>query len=359
MKVSDIIHDLEEIAPPRLADEGDMIGLQVGDGQADVTRLLVAVDPTPAVVDYAVDSGAGLLVTHHPLIHRPIETLAAGEPMRDRLIKLVAAGRALYVMHTNYDSVEGGVNDVLAGRLGVRVTGLLCVRRRERKFKVAVFTPAEAVDAVRDAMAEAGAGVVGNYTHCSFRTEGTGTFVPLPAAQPYVGGIGELEEAAELRLEMLVPEWRLGPVLDAMIGQHPYEEVAYDVYPLENEPYAYGYGRVGRLAAAVKLSEFRRTVEAALNYHETRMVGDPDMPVEVVALCGGGGSSLIRDAHAAGVNVYVTGDVGHHDFLTADALGLAVIDAGHYQTERPGMEALAERLSRDYAEQSVGVEFLA
>jgi len=357
VRVKDIVRDLEEIAPPRLADEDDWIGLQVGDAEVDVSRVVAAVDPTPAVVQWAVDSGAELLVTHHPLIHRPLSTVAAGEPTRDRIVKLITSGTALYVMHTNYDSVEGGTNDVLAERLGVRVTGLLSVRRRERRLKVAVFVPEEAVDEVRDAMAEAGAGLIGNYAYCSFRAVGTGTFIPLPAAQPYVGDVGNLEEAAEYRLEMIVPEWRLDAVVEAMIRKHPYEEVAYDVYPLENEPHTYGYGRVGTLGKAVKLSEFRRKVEQALSFHETRMVGDPDMPVEIVALCSGGGSRLIPDAHAAGANVYVCGDIGYHDFLAADALGLAAIDAGHYQTERPGMEALADRLSRMYAEEPVTVEF--
>lgn len=359
MKLKDIIRDLEEIAPPILADDGDKIGLQVGSVESDIARISVAVDPTFSVIDSAIEHGANLLISHHPLIYTPLETLAAGKPTADRIIKLISSGVALYVLHTNYDSVDGGINDVLAERLGVRVTGLLTTTRRERKFKVAVFTPAKAISAVRDAMAEAGAGVIGNYTHCSFRAEGTGTFLPLSEAQPHVGSVGKLEAAPEFRLEMLAPEWRLGAVLDAMVSNHPYEEVAYDVYPLENEPYAYGYGRIGTLSEAIKLSEFRERVGDALDSRETRMVGKPDRPIETVALCGGGGRHLIRDAAAKGADVYVTGDVGHHDFLDADMLGLAVIDAGHYETERPGMVALAERLGRMYREESLTVEFLS
>ena len=349
MKVKDIIRDLEEIAPPRLADEGDMIGLQVGDPEADVTKLLVAVDPTPAVVDHSIESGAQMLICHHPLIYKPIEMLASGEPVRDRLIKLIRAGAALYIMHTNYDSVVGGTNDVLADLLGVKVIGLLTVRRRERKLKVVVFAPDEDASEVRNAMAQAGAGVIGDYTDCSFMAPGTGTFKPMPDAEPYIGQVGNLEEAVEIRIEMSVPEWRLGPVLDAMIQAHPYEEVAYDIYPLENEPYYYGYGRVGSLEPPINLSEFRRIIEDKLNSHEIRMIGNPDMQVNRVALCSGGGKSLLKEAHASRADVYVTGDIGYHDFLTADALGLAVIDAGHYETERPGMEALAKRLSQKYS----------
>ncbi|MEN6519973.1 MAG: Nif3-like dinuclear metal center hexameric protein [Armatimonadota bacterium] len=358
MQLNDIIRTLEKVAPPRLADEGDKTGLQVGDASSDISKVIVAVDPTPAVIDHAVDSGSDLLISHHPLIFNPLETLAAGTSVKDSVIKLIKADIALYAMHTNYDSAPGGINDVLADRLGVRVMGLLTTRHREKKLKLAVFTPPEAIDAIRDAMAEAGAGIIGNYTHCSFRSDGMGTFVPLPGSEPYVGEIGRLQEEAEYKLEMIVPEWRLSQVLDTMIEKHPYEEVAYDIYPLENEPYSYGYGRVGRLAKPMKLSEFRQVVEESLESQQIRMIGNQDKPVEVVALCGGGGKRLIPDAFAAGADVYVTGDVGHHDFLDADALGLAVIDAGHYETERPGMELLAAKLSSEYAGESVTVEFI-
>lgn len=358
MYLADIIKTLEIIAPPLLADEGDKIGLQAGDPSAEVARVVVAVDPTESVVDYAIDSGAELLICHHPLIFTPLEALASGNPVQDKAIKLIKASTALYVMHTNYDSTKGGVNDVLAERLGVSVTGILTQRRRERKLKLVVFTPPEAVNELRDAMAEAGAGIIGNYTHCSFQTEGTGTFIPLPEARPYVGEIGSLQEEKECRLEMIVPEWKLGRVLDAMLGKHPYEEAAYDIYPLENEPFLYGYGRIGRLERQMKLLDFRKKVEDALGICQIRMIGSPDKPVQMVALCGGGGRRLIPDAHMAGADIYVTGDIGHHDFLDADALGLAVIDAGHYETERPGMESLTHRLSRQYAESSIVFEFV-
>lgn len=357
MKLRDIIRDLEEIAPPAMADEGDKIGLQVGDIESDVSKIVVAVDPTRAVVDYAVDSGAELLIVHHPLIFNPLQRVNAGDPVGDIVMKLISGGTAIYVMHTNYDSVPGGINDVLADRLGVYDTRNLTVRRRERLFKVVVYVPEEAADQVRDTMAEAGAGHIGNYAFCSFRSLGTGTFLPLPGADPYVGDIGNLEEVSEFRLEMIVSEWKLQRVVDAMLLKHPYEEVAYDIVPLENRPIEYGYGRVGTLKSAVKLGVFRKHVEDVLGYNESRMVGDSDIPVEIIALCGGGGRSLISEAKLSGANVYVTGDVGHHDFLAADAMGLAVIDASHYYTESPGMEALRDELERKYSSVPLRVEF--
>lgn len=358
MKVRDVLLYLEEVAPPRLASDGDNIGLQVGDPDEDVSRVIVSVDPTPAVVEYAIESKAELVVTHHALIFDPIYSVTVGDPVGERVVKLISAGTALYVMHTNYDSAPGGVNDVLAERLGVVDTRLLKAQRQERLFKVAVFIPTEAVNAVRDAMAEAGAGGIGNYTHCSYRTAGIGTFLPLESAQPYIGAAGRLEEVEEYRLEMIVPEWQLSGVLDAMLDKHPYEEVAYDVYLLENEPMSYGYGRVGRLNHQMKLSEFRKRVEDALDFKQTRMIGDPDRIIETVALCSGSGRKLIPDAIRAGADVYICGDVHHPDFLDADSRGLAMIDAGHYETERPGMEVLTERLIRQFADESVVVEFM-
>lgn len=355
LKVREIIFELEKIAPPRLADEGDKIGLQVGSYDADVTKVAVAVDPSVSVIDRAVDSGCELLVCHHPLIYTPLETLAAGEPTQDKVIKLIEAGTSLYVMHTNYDSAPGGVNDILAERLGVHNTRLLVTRHRERYLKIAVFTPSESIDVVRNAMAEAGAGIIGNYDYCSFRTAGTGTFRPLPDAQPYIGEVGQLEEVDEYRLEMIVPEWRLGPVVDAMIQAHPYEEVAYDVYRLENPPRTYGYGRVGQLDDPIKLKDYRKLVEDALDYRETRMVGDPERQVKVVAVMSGSGRRYLSNAVSTGADVYITGDMGHHDMDNAEALGLAVIDVGHYASERPAMEVLAENLSQKYAETTLQV----
>lgn len=357
MKIRDIIRDLEVIAPAVLADEGDKIGLQVGDSEREVSRIVCAVDPTRAVVDFAVDSGAELLVLHHPLIFTPVASLATGDPLADILVRLISGGTAAYVMHTNYDAAEGGINDVLADRLGVRETRLLAVRRPERLMKLVVYVPEESCDAVRDAMAEAGAGHIGKYSHCSFRSAGMGTFLPLAGADPYVGEVGRLEEAREFRLEMIVPEWKLESVVSSMLGVHPYEEVAYDIVALENTPLGHGYGRVGTLERAMTLREFRGVVEESLGYTETRMIGDADRVIRTVALCGGSGRSLIRDAKAAGADVYVTGDVGHHDMLGADALGLAVIDASHYYTEAPGMRSLADKLAGMYAAKHIDVEF--
>ena len=232
MKLSEIIPLLEEIAPPEYAKPDDAIGLQIGDPDQDVRRVIVTVDVTPAVVGEAIRRSADLLVAHHPLVsvkYAPLASIRLDVYPQSLVYKLVNAGTALYVMHTNYDAAAGGINDVLAERLGVVDTKVLEPTYAGKMFKLVTFVPGEAVDAVRDALAEAGAGVIGNYSHCSFQSPGTGTFKPMPGAEPYVGKVGELEKAPEFRLEVLVPEAGLHDAISALLAAHPYEEVAYDV----------------------------------------------------------------------------------------------------------------------------------
>lgn len=355
--VAEVIARLDEIAPPWMADEGDAIGLQVGDRDRQARRVCTAVDPSAEVVDLALHERADLLVTHHPLIHSPLKSLAAGEPVADRVLKLARANAALYVMHTNYDTVPGGVNEALAEKLGVVETSPLTTRRRDRYHKVVVFVPEEAVEQVRNAMAEAGAGRIGHYTHCSFRARGVGSFLPEAEAKPHLGTAGKLEEVDEWRLEMICTGSALDAVLSAMRENHPYEEVAYDVYELANEPVKLGYGRVGVLPMQTTLGEFAEHVRNVLDVRFPKMAGDPEKRIRKVALCSGGGASLYREAAGAGADVYVTGDWRHHDILSATDLGLAVIDAGHFETEKPGMVALAERLAVDLR-QSVQVGYI-
>lgn len=361
MKLSDIIRILEEIAPPEYAQADDTIGLQAGDPGQDVRSIIVTVDVTPGVVSEVIRRKADLLVSHHPVINTRSGLLSSvrGDLYPQSLIyRLVNAGAALYVMHTNFDAAPGGINDVLAERLGVVDTEVLLPTYTDKVFKLVTFVPAEAVDAVRDAVSEAGAGVIGNYTHCSFQSPGTGTFKPMPGAEPYVGKVGEMEHAAELRLEVLVPEDRLHDVISAMIEAHPYDEVAYDVYPLWNQGEVHGIGLYGRLQTPTTFGAFCAMACEVLQVPDPRVSGDPDSSVKTVALLGGGGSGRIELAHSKGADVYVTGDVGHHQFVLAKALGINVLDATHFWTERPGMMDLAPRLSDLVSPDGVTVEYV-
>jgi len=360
MKLSDIIRILEEIAPPEYAQADDSIGLQAGDPDRDVRGIIVTVDVTPGVVSEVIRRKADLLISHHPVIStRPgLLSSVRGDLYPQSLIfRLVNAGVALYVMHTNFDSAPGGINDVLAERLGVVDGKVLLPTYTDKLFKLVTFVPAEAADAVREALSDAGAGVIGDYTNCSFQTPGTGTFKPMPGAEPYVGEIGELENALEMRLEVLVPEDRLHDAISAMVAAHPYDEVAYDVYPLWNEGEIHGIGLYGKLEAPTTFGEFCAMACEVLQVPDPRTSGDPDSVVETVALLGGGGSGRIELAHSKGADVYVTGDVNHHQFLLAKAIGINVLDATHFWTERPGMIALAPKLHELLSPEGITVEY--
>lgn len=357
LRVSDLIEELEEIAPPDLADADDRIGLQVGDPEAEVRRICVTVDTSGPVIDEAIERKADLLVAHHPLIYHPLQKVTT-EPVARRTAKVIRANMSLFVLHTNYDTVPGGINDVLAGKLGVHGCEPLTTRHSDPFYKIVVFVPEESVEQVRNAMADAGAGVIGQYTHCSFRSPGTGTFVPLPGSQPYIGSTGRLEEVEEYRLEMISAGSWVEGVVQAMLEKHPYDGVAYDLYELGNEPIRYGYGRVGSLDEPMSLEAFLERVKTSLEMPYARAWGDPEKPIKRVALCGGGASSLYKEAAAAGADVYVTGDTSHHDILDAGALGLPMIHAGHFETEKPGMVTLAERLKKTYAGSGLEIEYI-
>lgn len=356
--VFDIVNELENIAPPELADPEDRIGLQTGELTAQVKNVCVVVDVTDKVVEKAIEMRADMVVAHHPLIFKPLTSVAQVNPVQRRLITLIKSDITLFVMHTNYDAARGGINDALAQKLGVHGSEPLTTQATDPLVKVVIFVPEEAVAEVRNAMSDAGAGVIGQYTHCSFRSTGTGSFVPMSAAQPYIGSAGKLEEVDEYRLEMICTASRANDVVDAAIEAHPYDEAAYDIYELANEPVSYGYGRVGTLDEQTDLRAFADRVKAALGLDYVKVAGDLDQQIRRVAVCGGSGSSQYGEAAAAGADVYVTGDTKHHDILDANDLGLGIIDAGHFHTEKPGMVALADRLKKIFANHEIEVDYI-
>lgn len=357
MRLADIIRILEDIAPPKYAVPDDPIGLQIGDPGSEVRSIVVTTSVTPAVASEVIRRSADLLVTHHAVIYAPLRSVRLDIWPQSLVYHLVNAGIGLYVMHTNYDAAPGGINDVLCERLGIVDTSVLEPTYTGKMFKLTTFVPSEAVDTVREAMAAKGAGIIGNYSHCSFQTPGSGTFKPMPGAEPYIGHIGELEKAPEFRLEMLVPESRLHDAITAMIAAHPYEEVAYDVYPLWNKGEEAGIGRRGRLQNPTTLAGLCAAVQEALGVREIRVYGSSESPVETVAVLGGGGGSRVGLVASMGVDAYITGDVMHHQAVEAEARGLSVIDATHFWTERPGMIALAPRLHDLLSSQNVTVEY--
>ncbi|HYF90800.1 MAG TPA: Nif3-like dinuclear metal center hexameric protein [Symbiobacteriaceae bacterium] len=342
---------VEELAPLAWAESWDNVGLQVGDPARTAGRILVALELTGGVVEEAVAGGAELIVVHHPAIFKPWKAIRFDTPGGKRVERLVRAGIGLYAAHTNLDQAAGGTNDTLAATAGLTTHEVLLIAGEEKYVKLVVYVPAGHEDAVRNALAKAGAGHIGNYSHCTFQTEGTGTFRPLAGSNPFLGQQGQLEYARELRLETILPESGVRRALQAMLCAHPYEEVAYDLYSLANPGRGRGHGRIGRLESPVTLQELTLRMKKALGIPHLRAVGDPGRTVQTVAVGAGSGGMLIPHAARRGADVLITGDVDYHDAQDAADAGLAVIDVGHYNSEvivvPPLAAYLRQRLIQD------------
>ncbi|HKB02383.1 MAG TPA: Nif3-like dinuclear metal center hexameric protein [Gemmataceae bacterium] len=348
--VSAICASLERFAPPGFAADWDNVGLLFGDGAAEVHRLLTCVTVTPPVVAEAVAEKADLIVTHHPILFRGAKRLSTASADGRLLWPLARAGVAVYSPHTAFDHTAGGINDSLARRLGLTDVVPLRPRDGERKCKVVVFVPDADLGKVSDAMFGAGAGVIGQYEQCSFRLAGTGTFFGTEGTNPTVGEKGRREDVSEWRLEVVCPEAVLPGVLKAMRAAHSYEEPALDVYPLKSLPGPGGEGRVGMLSSPTPLNELAALVRRSLAAGATQVVGDLDRPVRRVAIACGAAGEFLADAARAKADVFLTGEVRFHDYLSAEAQGIALVLPGHYATERPAVEELAGRLSREFPE---------
>lgn len=342
-EVGDIVALLEELAPPHLAEDWDNAGLQVGSRRARVEAVLVCLDVTPQVLEEARERRAGLLVCHHPPIFRPLRNLVTDEPPVALLRDALAAGLAIYAAHTSLDASLRGVNDALAALFELQDPRPLAETPAREGFKLVTFVPPEHVAAVSAALFAAGAGVIGGYSGCSFRVEGTGTFTPGPGSRPAYGDASGPNQVREARLEVVLPAQRIDEAVEALFRSHPYEEPACDIYRV-HRPEGAGLGRVGDLPAPVSLGELARRCRALLENPAVRLAGDPTAAVRRVAVCGGSGGDMAETALAAGAQVLITGDVGHHRALEARAAGLAIIDAGHYHTERPVFSRLASLL---------------
>ncbi|MFC7751812.1 Nif3-like dinuclear metal center hexameric protein [Tsukamurella soli] len=350
MQLTAVIDVLEEAYPPRLAEDWDSVGLVCGDPAADVTRVLACVDVTADVVDAALASGAELIVAHHPLLLRGVDTVAVSTPKGALIHRLIAGGCALYTAHTNADRARGGVGDALAAALALEVTGPIeYLGDAEPLDAWNVKVPLADTDAVLAAVFAAGAGRVGEYSECAWRVDGAGQFRPGAGANPAIGTSGRLETVAETRAEFVAPRAAGAAVLAALRAAHPYEEPAFDVVELAAREREWGLGRIGVLPVPVSLPEFAASVAAALGV-PVRAAGPGDAVVRTVAVCGGAGDSLLGAVRRLPVDAYVTGDLRHHpvdEHLRAG--GCPVLDAGHWATEFPWCMVVAELLAPDLA----------
>jgi dinuclear metal center YbgI/SA1388 family protein len=345
-RLSDVLAELERLYPASTAESWDAVGLVCGDPTSVVRRVLLAVDPVEAVVDEVVEGGFDLLLTHHPLYLRGTTSVAATTPKGRVVHRLLSAGAALHVAHTNADVADPGVSDALADLFDLRDLRPLQPAASEPLDKLVVFVPVEQAEQVLDAVSGAGAGAIGDYERCAWSTTGTGTFRPLEGASPAVGSVGEVERVQEARLEVVLPRARRASVLRAMLTAHPYEEPAYDVLELATLLGSRGLGRVGELPAPLPLRELTARAAAVLpaTAWGVRAAGDPDRVVTTLAVCGGSGDSLLAAAARCGADAYLTADLRHHPASEA-AEGLALLDAAHWATEWPWLADAARRLS--------------
>jgi dinuclear metal center YbgI/SA1388 family protein len=343
--LAEVMEVLERAYPVRLAEDWDSVGLVCGDPRDPVTSVLCCVDVTDAVVDLAVAGNVDLIVAHHPLLLRGVDTVGAHTPKGRLIHRLIRNGCALYTAHTNADSAYPGVSDALAAVLGLSGLRPLDPKPGAAMDKWSVFVPTGDASAVREAMFAAGAGEIGEYSHCCWSTSGTGQFLPGSAAAPAIGVPGEVTQVAEDRVEMVAHASIRTHVLGALRAAHPYEEPAFDLIGMIPGDSGEGLGRIGELAEPMTLRAFTKLVADALpvSVPGVRAAGDPEQSVRTVAVCGGAGDSLLATARAAGVDAYVTGDLRHHpvdEHLRGG--GPALIDAGHWSTEFPWCEQVVE-----------------
>lgn len=358
-RVADIVGLINRIAPPHLAEDWDNVGLQVGDPNARVRRILVCLDVERGALEEAVRLGADLIVCHHPLIFQPLKRLTPSDAVGAVIYRSIQQDIAIVAAHTNLDRAAAGLNDWLAAQLGLAAVTPLERPRSDGYYKLVVYVPSGHESGVMEAMFAAGAGHIGAYDRCSFRSSGTGTFRGSTATDPFIGTPGVHEEADELRLETIIPIHLRERIITRMIKAHPYEEVAYDLIPLANPVTGSGLGRIGVLSERLTLDAFAHRVKAALHVSAVRMVGNADQLVGKVAVCGGSGMVTYADALRQGADCLVSGDIKFHEAQRARADGMALIDAGHFGTEKIMIEKMAERLTSLIAEERYDPEVVS
>ncbi|GAB4073429.1 Nif3-like dinuclear metal center hexameric protein [Barrientosiimonas marina] len=327
---ADIFTAMEKWAPKHLAFDWDNVGLQIGSFQKPVKKIMVTLDVLESTVDEAVQHDVDLIIAHHPLLFKPMNQVNADTAKGRVVQKLLQHDMTVYAAHTNLDIAQGGVNDMLCDQLGIENRTILEVNHTEKLVKLAVFVPETHVSAVRDAMGEQGAGYIGAYSHCMFQSPGQGMFKPLAGTDPYLGSQGKLTFADEVKIETILPASKLSAVLKAMTAAHPYEEAAYDIYPVENSGQAYGIGRIGDLADKLTLASLCEKVKTAFEVPHLRVTGDLSKKVKKVAVLGGSGEKYLHKAKQMGADVLITGDMTFHPAQEAWEKGLSVIDPGHH-----------------------------
>ena len=345
--VSQINRLLATIAPPHLAEEWDNVGMQVGRGSWKVNTIWVALDPLPEIVGAACSQNVDMLVTHHPLVFKPLSSIDFDSPTGGIIELAVQHRLAITTVHTNLDAAPGGLNDMAADRLSIRHRKPLVPGREKASCKIVFFAPKDVETAIVDALSSTAAGRIGAYTGCSFRSDGTGTFIPGEGASPRTGAPGKMNHVAESRIEAVVDAGAVAETVAAVRAVHPYETMAYDVYPLHAQPDGAGFGRIGELDPPRLLGELVENIAVSFGIGGIKYVGDPKQMVRTAAVCTGSGSSLVHAFLASGADVYISGDIRYHDAREVEMQGKALIDIGHFGSEHIVADGLADRVAEE------------
>jgi dinuclear metal center YbgI/SA1388 family protein len=343
MIIKNFIQEFEKIVSPALAWKGDNVGLIIGNEFEKIRNIVIALDVTMAVVEEAKKKKANLIISHHPLLFQPLKKICPSTRVGAITLAIIKNNINVYAAHTNLDSVRWGVNFVLAKSFGLSNITVLSPMK-ESLSKIAVFVPKDFIENVATAMHEAGAGMFSKYDTCSFRTSGTGTFRGTNEANPFIGIAGNVERVEEIRLEVLCETWKISKVLSSMMKAHPYEEVAYDIFPLNNSSAEYGIGAIGDLPKEISQKTLLNMICKNLGTKNLRFSNsDSSKKIRRIAVCGGSGGEFIKEACAAGADAYITADLKYHTFQEFED-ALLLIDAGHFETEHLVLPSIAEKI---------------
>ncbi|MGM0139507.1 YbgI/family dinuclear metal center protein [Enterococcus sp. DIV0755b] len=357
---TDFIKRFEAYCPLWLAEEGDPVGLHIGTLNKPIKRVMMTLDVRPEVVKEAIDKKIDLIVAKHPPIFRPIKRLTETDPQTKMYLDLVKHDIAVYAAHTNMDIIPDGLNDWFCEMLDIKVEDFMTQTHEVNFKKLIVYVPVEAAASMREALGKAGAGQQGNYQFTSFQTVGMGRFTPVENANPTIGSVGQPQSVQEAKVEVILPATIEAEVLKAMYATHPYEEPAFDLFTLDNEPMRYGIGRVGYLSQPMTIENFTAKVKEVFELDGLRLVEpleNAKKMVQKIAICGGSGGNFYPDAIKKNADVYLTGDVYYHTAHDMQANGLTVIDPGH-NIERVCIPRFIEKMNEWKKEENWEVEFI-
>jgi dinuclear metal center YbgI/SA1388 family protein len=342
MNISAIIEQLETLAPLSLQESYDNSGLIVGDCNVNINSALLCLDSTEEVIDEAIERNCGLVIAHHPIVFSGIKSLTGKNYIERTILKAIKNDIAIYAIHTNLDNVKNGVNKKMAEKIGLKNLKILSPKG-DKLQKLVFFCPIDSSENVKAALFCAGGGTIGEYDCCSFSVEGNGTFRPGEHTNPYVGKKGELHSEKEHRIELIFPDYLKSNLIHALKFNHPYEEVAFDLYNLENKWSEVGSGMIGELSEPLEMLDFLDGVKLKLGTECIRHTKALNGKVERVAICGGSGSFLLNSAIAKGADVFITGDYKYHQFFDADGK-IVIADVGHFESEQHTPELIREYL---------------